>query len=522
MEGRVIKRKRVPDDSQEISEFGKRYKSNNIITALHVESDDSQDSNTDSDMSDKYCSDLIINDPIHGHIELHPVLVAIIDTPQFQRLRYIKQLGFAYLVYPSATHSRFEHSIGVSHLAKQLLVSISQKQPYLGITDKDILCCAIAGLCHDLGHGCFSHFYQYFLPVTSEKSWRHEDMSTDMLDYLIQVNNLMPLLNEYGFDENDVAFVKEMISNKPLGDTRQDWAYIGRGKDKSFLYDIVANKISGLDVDKWDYIQRDAHHLGIPNNFDSNRLMKFLRVIEVEGRKQICIRDKELNTVYEMFATRAKLFRSAYFHKTVQAIDHMFTDVLKIADPYIKYPTAVKGEFVTLSEASRDFHAYSYVNDSVIHTIRTAAEPKLDGAKELLNKIMERKLYPLLGRVCMKDKIEMSKEELAAKICSFQTEIGNETETPLSADDLKIDLAMVHFGMKQNNPLTNLYFFSKTDINKAFKISKTDLSSMLPTNFGEYIFSVYCQKMDKDSIEIGKKCFHLFKENGNFKNGKDE
>lgn len=94
----------------------------------------------------------VFNDTIHGHIEVHPLCVKIIDTPQFQRLRNIKQLGGCYHVFPGASHNRFEHCIGTCHLAGKLVRSLQKRQPELEITDEDILCVRIAGLCHDLGN----------------------------------------------------------------------------------------------------------------------------------------------------------------------------------------------------------------------------------------------------------------------------------------------------------------------------------------------------------------------------------
>ena len=101
----------------------------------------------------------LIFDPVHNYIELDRELLDIIDTPEFQRLRNIKQLGIAYRVFIGASHNRFEHSIGVSYLCGLLLKNLKERQPELYITDRDILLVKIAGLCHDLGHACFSHFF---------------------------------------------------------------------------------------------------------------------------------------------------------------------------------------------------------------------------------------------------------------------------------------------------------------------------------------------------------------------------
>lgn len=92
----------------------------------------------------------IFNCPIHGHIEISSLAVKIIDTEQFQRLRDISQLGGVYYVFPGAASKRFEHSIGVSHLAKTFVEKIQLNQPDLDITKADVLCVEIAGLCHDL------------------------------------------------------------------------------------------------------------------------------------------------------------------------------------------------------------------------------------------------------------------------------------------------------------------------------------------------------------------------------------
>ena len=105
-----------------------------------------------------------IYDNIHGDINIDPIAQSIIDTPEFQRLRYIHQTGVLYLVYPTAVHSRFEHSLGVYHLGIIMIKKLKEKHPEININSEIILMVGIAGLCHDLGHLLFSHLFDdYFL-----------------------------------------------------------------------------------------------------------------------------------------------------------------------------------------------------------------------------------------------------------------------------------------------------------------------------------------------------------------------
>ncbi|XP_067298511.1 uncharacterized protein [Pseudorasbora parva] len=152
---------------QEVQQTAEKFfhdwcKTNKYIDSeSDLEKDDEEDVRKDAETSRK-----IFNDPIYGQIELDPLLVKIIDTPQFQRLRHIKQLGGAYLVYPGATHTRFEHSLGMAHLAGSLINVLKEKQSEL-ITDKDVQCVKVAALCYNLGHGPFSHLFERFI----EEAW---------------------------------------------------------------------------------------------------------------------------------------------------------------------------------------------------------------------------------------------------------------------------------------------------------------------------------------------------------------
>jgi putative nucleotidyltransferase with HDIG domain len=183
------------------------------------------------------------NDEIHQSIELCPVMKALVDTKVFQRLRFIHQLGTAQYVYVCGDHNRYQHSLGVAHLAEKMCLNIKSEQPELGATDKDVLCVKLAGLLHDIGHGPFSHLYEEFrihrLPKFLEanpdlkkeyedcsylevpKKWAHEDSSLIMLDAALEelglqidMMNLDKPLKQIGFGGKAVD-AKSMRVFKP-------------------------------------------------------------------------------------------------------------------------------------------------------------------------------------------------------------------------------------------------------------------------------------------------------------------
>lgn len=166
-------------------------------------------------------------------------------------------------------------------MARQFVDTLRSKQADLDITDADALCLEIAGLCHDLGHGPFSHLYDgRFLPIINHShEFAHEHASIGIFDHMIRVNNLLPMFDLFGLGEDDIQFIKElMLGDKNEGPSGFEWK--GRGR-KTFLYDIVANKRNGIDVDKFDYFARDCHVLGLTKSFDASRLMRFAKYATV-------------------------------------------------------------------------------------------------------------------------------------------------------------------------------------------------------------------------------------------------
>ena len=246
-----------------------------------------------------------INCPLYGFISITPRMRCIIDTPEFKRLHNLRQLGLTYLIYPSANHTRFEHSLGVSHLAKILTTSLQKNQPELGITDNEIELIQIAGLIHDIGHGPFSHLYDYeFSP-----DYHHEKRGQNILCEMVGKYNLP-------FTQKEINFIIDCIEPPS-------------NEEKNFKYQIVNNKVNSIDVDKIDYIQRDNYHLGFGLNEKYLRLIHDCRVVQFEGSLVLGWPNKLEDEVLSLFASRYRLHKKVYNHHTVKAAEYSLTNILK-------------------------------------------------------------------------------------------------------------------------------------------------------------------------------------------------
>ncbi|MDQ6610427.1 MAG: HD domain-containing protein [Bacteroidota bacterium] len=248
----------------------------------------------------------IINDPVYGFITIDdPLIFEIISHPYYQRLRRIHQMAFASLVYPGAVHTRLHHSLGAYHLMGLALNELRNKG--VEITTEEERGAKIAILLHDIGHGPYSHALEKKLI----KGIHHEDISILILE----------LLNEQFGGQLQTAI--EIFSDN---------------YSKLFLHQLVSGQ---LDVDRMDYLTRDAFFTGVVEGaIGYDRILKMLAV----HQGQLMVEEKAIFTVEKFLVSRRLMYWQVYLHKTVMAAEKMLVKIIDRANELIaagiELPTA--------------------------------------------------------------------------------------------------------------------------------------------------------------------------------------
>ena len=243
----------------------------------------------------------IIKDCIYKYVTISPLCGLFLDQPEFQRLRRIKQLGNVHRVYPSAVHTRFEHSIGVMHLAGEVA-----KQ--LNIEERLTELLKLAGLYHDIGHMPYSHLFDKVLKIIKPINLpiEHEDRS---INTFLLVSKRLNVLTE-----EEEKFVCACIKGEYLD-----------GYDR-YLFQIVCGK---NDIDQMDYLNRDSYHTGMPS-FQANYIILNMSVNE---NKDLCFNIKSREDIKDLFETRRRMHQSVYQHSVSLAHDTMYICmILKVQD----------------------------------------------------------------------------------------------------------------------------------------------------------------------------------------------
>ena len=400
----------------------------------------------------------IIFDPIHGYIELNDICVSIIDTEEFQRLRDIKQLGACYFVYPGASHNRFEHSIGVCHLAGELIENLKRKQPELNISDNLINIIKVAGLCHDLGHGPYSHtFDNEFIPRINVNMVHHEERSCMMLRYIVEKYSI-------NLSEIELDTICELINP------------IRKDIKPRYIYNIVSNIDNGIDVDKFDYIKRDVYNVGLSYSFDYDRILTQARVID----DHICYPYKSAHSVYQLFMIRYTLHLDVYHHPVVKCIEYMISDFMKLSEKYL-----------SLSEKIDNPIEFYKITDSIINTVYNLEtnDENIIKAKNIIRDIKHRNIYKYIGEVIAKK--DDSKFYDMGTIYSYIKD--SDIYKKINENDLIIENLSIGY---KNDPVNNVMFYKKGK-NIFENIKKETVSTLLPDHFLDNRIRFYCKNIDK-------------------------
>lgn len=429
----------------------------------------------------------IICDKIHQFIKFDDwIFKNIIDNHYFQRMRNISQLGVCHYVYPGATHSRFEHSLGVGHLASQyftLLSNESNMSPYHGELFRMFRCVQIAGLCHDLGHGPYSHtFESCFINYNKTKldhMWNHANMSLLIAEHILE--NLVD--QDEMLDSSDIKTVKKLICGRDHFKHTVAVDPIDSLIDASF--DIVCNNLNGLDADKFDYLQRDATIA--PNNgtlpsFNPTRLMNHSKVIN----GNIGYNESEVFTVWTAYVNRFALFKKVYTHRKVRAMELMLCDAFRLTDHIFKWRDALEDleTFVELTDQCVIFNMKEKAktiknNQSLNHALKLVNSVICDRHGEYAYKFIDE--YIITDPRVVNDIKSVGNVERISQYARG-----------LSPDDIVVDWNTVDYGKGSKDPLDYVYFHKRNEGNQLSTANKQVRRSNA-TYFEEHNIRLYCK-----------------------------
>ena len=342
---------------------------------------------------------LDIIDPIHDFVRVYDNELKIIDTPIFQRLRRIRQLSGAHLIYPGAQHTRFEHSLGVMHIASMAGQALAEKGV---VSSDDIQNLRLASLLHDIGHGPFSHLFEEIFEEKRKIS--HEDLGRD----IILKTEIGDIISKNGFD-------KKLITKLAFGDSKLQ-----------FMNEIISGVLS---ADIMDYLLRDGYFTGAEHaKIDHHRLTHSLDVY----KNKLALDKSSLVNFETMMISRYQMFKAVYFHKTVRAGEVMLLEAMDLAEGELGLSSMNLDEYLQLSD------------DVILAKLLNLPEhnSKLKASKKIATDYLNRNLFKsvfestLTGKAITKKRMQELRGEISKKskidINEIFVDSSNTPSIPLS------------------------------------------------------------------------------------------
>ena len=399
---------------------------------------------------------LDIIDPIHDFIRATSTEQKIIDSTIFQRLRRIRQLSGAHLTYPGAQHTRFEHSLGVMHIAGQAAHFLKEKG---FLNSEDLSKLRLAGLLHDIGHGPFSHLFEEVLQEKSKMS--HEEIGRK----IIQTTEIGDILSKFGFN-------KKFITKLAFGDSK---------------FQYMNEMISGaLSADIMDYLLRDGYFTGAEHaKIDHKRIIQSLEVYD----KKLALEKSALYSFESMMHSRYQMFKAVYFHKTVRSAEVMLLESIRLAEKELGFTSLTLNDYLKLT-------------DEIVLSKLLALEPRtseLKLARSFAEDYQNRKLFK-----CVYERIVTNK----SKLNKIRTkEIRREISKKSKVDQSQI---FVDSSVTPSIPLApskkesqSIILVSKTNnrlIGKELSIAKIPLVSAMSGFMN--ILRIYTTHKSRKKVEI--------------------
>ena len=287
----------------------------------------------------------ILRDPVWNNIRVDELTLNLVDTEVFQRLRYVRQLGWTYLVYPGATHSRFEHALGTHHLSRRTLALLCEAEDSASITEDEQAIVRSAALLHDVGHYPFSHALEEIGAL------HHEDVAR-------------PLITE--------GSIASLLTSRLGKDAPVRVFDLIRGRSGSALQGLISGS---LDLDKVEYLKRDAFMCGVPyGEIDVDRLTNSLVLVDdpKTGRRAIGVQEKALSALESLLFAKYQMYRNVYWHHAVRSATAMYKRLVE---------DALQAGVVDVQSLAR------YTDEGLMHRLESALP------SQLLVALKGRKLY---------------------------------------------------------------------------------------------------------------------------------